>query len=120
MSNQSEPATKQDLADLAADLTANLTTTLASKDDLAKLASKDDLAEAVSKMADDLAAMEKRLVLAIWHAANVMIEQIGAKFAAIVEKYDGPLRQVSMQDPSASPILSHLASNGRSLSRRPR
>jgi len=66
VSNENEPATKKDLADL--------TTKLASK--------------------DDLAAMEKRLVLEIRHAANVMIEKIGAKIAVIVEKHDGPVRQV--------------------------
>jgi len=107
--NQNEPATKQDLADLAANLTADLTSKLASKDDLArmaskddlaKMASKDDLAAAVAKMAskDELAAMEKRLLLeighAIGHAANVVIEQIGAKVAVIDEKYNDPVRQI--------------------------
>jgi len=60
------------------------------------MASKDELAAAISKLAskDDFAAMEKRLVLAIRHAANVMIEQIGARFAAIMEKHHGPLHQV--------------------------
>lgn len=79
MSNENDPATKKDLAELAADLT----TKMASKTDLAAMASK-----------ADLAAMEKRLLLEIGHAVNVVIEQIGAKVAVIDEKYDGPMRQV--------------------------
>ena len=113
VSNENEPATKKDLAELAADLTADLTTKLASKDDLARMASKDDLAhlaagltsklaskDDLAKMAskDELVAMEKRLLLeighAIGHAANVMIEQVGAKVAVIDEKYNDPMRQV--------------------------
>ena len=124
--NENEPATKKDLAELAANLTADLTSKLASKDELAKMASKDDLAAAVAKLAskdelaaavaklaskdelaaavaklaskDELAAMEKRLLLeighAIGHAANVVIEQIGAKVAVIDEKYNDPVRQI--------------------------
>jgi hypothetical protein len=88
VSNENEPATKKDLAELAADLTAKM----ASKDDLAKMASKDDLAKMASK--DDLAALEKRLLLEIGHVVNVVIEQIGAKVAVFDEKYDGPVRQV--------------------------
>ena len=103
VSNENEPATKKDLAELAADLT----TKMASKDDLAKMASKDDLAALASKMAskddlaalaasskDDLAKMEKRLMLEIGHVVNVVIEQIGAKVAIIDEKYDGPVHQL--------------------------
>jgi len=118
VSNENEPATKKDLAELAADLTAKMASKddlakMASKDDLAKMASKDDLAEMASKMAskddlakmaadltakmaskDDLAALEKRLLLEIGHVVNVVIEQIGAKVAVFDEKYDGPVRQV--------------------------
>jgi hypothetical protein len=79
VSNENEPATKHDLAAMAADLT----TKMASKDDLAAMASK-----------DDLAAMEKRLLLEMGHVVNVVIEQIGAKVAVIDEKYDGPMRQI--------------------------
>ena len=53
MSDENEPATKKDLTELAADFA----TILALK--------------------DDLAAMEKRLVLELRHAANVIIEKIG-------------------------------------------
>ncbi|HEX7841376.1 MAG TPA: hypothetical protein VF469_28050 [Kofleriaceae bacterium] len=79
MSNENEPATKRDLAELAADLTGKMAT----KDDLAKMATK-----------DDLAALEKRLLREIGHAVNIVIEQIGAKVAIIDDKYDGPVRQV--------------------------
>ena len=70
MFNENEPATKKDLAELAADLTS-------------KMASKDDLAK-----------MEKRLMLEIGHVVNVVIEQIGSNVAVFDEKYDGPVRQV--------------------------
>src|SRR5882724_9753932 len=51
--NENEPATKKDLAEFAADLTAKLT------------------------------AMEERLVRELWRTVDVVIEQIGAKVAAI-------------------------------------
>ena len=87
MSNENEPATKHDLAAMAADLT----TKMASKDDLAAMA-----ADLTTRMAskDDLAAMEKRLLLEMGHVVNVVIEQIGAKVAVIDDKYDGPMRQI--------------------------
>jgi hypothetical protein len=97
VSNENEPATRKDLAELAADLTAKMATKddlarLATKDDLARLATKDDLARLATK--DDLAALEKRLLFEIGHVVNVVIEQIGAKVAIIDDKYDGPVRQV--------------------------
>jgi hypothetical protein len=113
--NENEPATKSDLAKLAdlmtrmaskddlaamaskddlAAMASDLTMKMASKDDLAAMASKDDLAAVAAAAKNDLAAMEKRLLLEMGHIVNVVIEQIGAKVAVIDEKYDGPVREV--------------------------
>jgi len=68
VTNENEPATKKDLANLSAELSADFTTKMTS--------------------------MEKRLLLEMGHVANVMIEQIGAKVAVIDDKYDGQVRQL--------------------------
>jgi len=64
VSNENEPATKKDLAELSADFTTKMT------------------------------SMEKRLMLEMGHVANVVLEQFGSKVAVIDDKYEGPVRQL--------------------------
>ena len=75
MSNENEPATKKDLAELSAKLSADFTEL--SADFTAKFTS-----------------MEKRLLLEVGHAVNVVLEQFGSKVAVIDDKYEGPVRQL--------------------------
>lgn len=85
MSNENEPATKKDLAELSTDFTT-------------KLSSMEKRLVVIEEIAADFTAkqtsMEKRLLLEMGRVANVMIEQIGAKVAVIDDKHDGPVRQL--------------------------
>ena len=87
-----------DFTELSAKLSADFTEL--STELSAKLSA--DFTELSAKLSADFSSgftakftsMEKRLLLEMGHAVNVVLEQFGSKVAVIDDKYEGPVRQL--------------------------